>query len=76
MHTDSKKENNQTDDFLVAKTFENYLILVGLRSNEYTYDEETLFNNIEYFRRCQKAGLSPYKALLFLYDYINGDYNI
>jgi hypothetical protein len=56
--------------------FEKYLIMVGIRSAEYAYDDEILFNNIEYFKRCQKAGLSAYKALLFLHDYINGNCDI
>ena len=54
--------------------FEQYLINVGIRSIEYTHDEETLYKNIEYFKLCQKNGLSAYKALLFLQDYIEGDY--
>jgi hypothetical protein len=57
-------------------TFEKYLIMVGMRSYEFAYTDEALFENIEYFRRCQKSGLSAYKALLFLHDYINGDYEI
>jgi hypothetical protein len=55
-------------------TFEKYLIMVGIRSHEYTYTDEQLFENIEYFKKCYELNLSPYKALLFLYDAINGDY--
>ena len=78
MHEDSKKHITPTDanNVLVAGTFENYLIMVGIRSAEYTYEDKVLFENVEYFRRCQKAGLSAYKALLFLHDYIDGDYDI
>jgi hypothetical protein len=47
---------------------EQYLIMVGIRSLEFTYTDEELFNNVEYFKRCLKRGLSAYKALLFLYD--------
>lgn len=50
--------------------FEHYLIMVGVRSSEYTYTEKQLFENIEYFRKCQKDHLSPYKALLFLNDHL------
>ncbi len=60
------------EDFI----FEKYLIMVGMRSAEFSYEDSVIFDNVEYFRRCQKAGLSAYKALLFLHDYINGDYEI
>lgn len=58
------------------KTFASYLIMVGIRSSEYTYTNEQLFDNTKYFRKCYNANLSAYKALLFLHDYINGDYII
>ena len=49
-------------------TFEQYLINVGVRSNEYLYTREELSENVEYFRRCYSRDLSAYKALLFLAD--------
>ena len=49
-------------------TFEKYLIMVGIRSHEYTYTDEQLFENIEYFKKCYELNFSPYKALLFLND--------
>lgn len=58
------------------KTFSSYLIMVGIRSAEYTYTDEQLFRNTKYFRKCYNANLSAYKALLFLQDYIDGDYII
>lgn len=64
----------------VSKWFENefdrYLIMVGIRSHEYSYTDEELFNNIEYFKRCCIEGLSAYKSLLFLNDYMKGDCKI
>ena len=52
--------------------FENYLIIIiGMRSLEYNYSDEILFDNKEYFRDCYENRLSAYKALLFLYDYLN-----
>lgn len=48
--------------------FEFYLIMVGIRSLEFTHSDETLSNNIEYFRKCYKDNLSAYKALLMLSD--------
>lgn len=51
-------------------TFEDYLIMVGIRSADYTYTDEQIFGNTEYFRKCYKDNLSAYKALLFLHDYL------
>lgn len=48
------------------KKFESYLIMVGIRSLEFTHSDEVLFNSIDYFRDCMSKNLSPYKALLFL----------
>ncbi len=56
--------------------FSDYLIMIGIRSLEYTYTDEQLFENKKFFWRCYKKGLSPYKALLFLNDYINGECEI
>lgn len=42
----------------------------------YIYSNEEIDNNLDYFERCKKNGLSPYKSLLFFHDYLNGDYNI
>ena len=53
------------------ESFEKYLIYLGIRSNEYTYDLEELFNNLDYFKECFNRRLSCYKALLFLNDYLN-----
>lgn len=53
-------------EHLIHGNFENYLIKVGIRSIDYRYDDKTLFDNIDYFKDCQKRGLSAYKALLFL----------
>lgn len=46
--------------------FQKYLIMVGIRSHEFTYTDEQLFANISYFDQCFKDGLSAYKALLLL----------
>ena len=50
--------------------FDKYLIRVGIRSLEYDYSDDILFDNIEYFKGCYEDGLSAYKALLFLYDHL------
>lgn len=52
----------------MKNTFEMYLINVGMRSDEYSYEKDILFDNIEYFKKCYNDGLSAYKALLLLYD--------
>ena len=50
------------------ENFECYLIMVGIRSLEYGYSEEQLFKEIEHFKECYNQRISPYNALLFLYD--------
>ena len=54
--------------------FQSYLINVGIRSSEYGHADDVLFENVEYFHRCFNQGLSAYKSLLFLHDFLNGDY--
>jgi hypothetical protein len=55
------------------KSFEDYLIMIGIRSLEYTYTDEILFTNKDYFKKCYEQNLSAYKALLFLHDHLNED---
>lgn len=50
----------------MKRTFDHYLIMVGIRSLEYTYTDEEIFSNIEHFKMCYKRGISAYKALLLL----------
>lgn len=50
------------------RTFWNYLIMVGIRSLEFTLTDEQLMSNTKYFFKCYKDNLSAYKALLFLCD--------
>ena len=57
-------------------TFERYLIMVGIRSADYTYSEEELFNNIEHFKECYDRNIGAYKALLFLSDKLIDESNI
>jgi hypothetical protein len=54
--------------------FEDYLIKIGIRSKDFTYVDEALFGNKEYFRRCYLNRLSPYKALTFLSLFLAGDF--
>ena len=37
----------------------------------YEYTEEQVDDSLQYFRECQRVGLSPYKALLFFNDYLS-----
>jgi hypothetical protein len=47
--------------------FEKYLIIVGSRSRIYfTFSEEFILDNVEYFRDCFDDGISPYKALTLI----------
>ena len=64
-----KKEAGAKQYWNVA--FEGYLINVGIRSSEFTYEDDVLFQNVKYFKKCWKQQLPPYKALLFLSDQIN-----
>lgn len=62
-------------------TLEQYLIDVGIRAFEYQSEidnekRELIKNNVEYFKKCYEKGLSAYKANLFFYDYLNGEYDL
>jgi hypothetical protein len=37
----------------------------------YTYSNELIDNNLDYFEDCMNKGLSPYKGLLYFYDYLS-----
>lgn len=56
--------------------FYEYLIMVGIRSAEYTYTNEQLLNGVNYFRDCYNRDLSVYKALLFFNDNMKREGNI
>ena len=53
---------------MIYFSFEQYLIMIGIRSLEYTYSDKTLFNNIsiKHFLKCYEQGFSAHKALLLL----------
>jgi hypothetical protein len=51
-----------------------YLIDVGIRSSGYCYDDKVVQDNYDYFLKCFDHNLSPYKALLFLDEYLKGEY--
>jgi hypothetical protein len=48
------------------KNFESYLIMVGIRSLDFTFSDGELFSNIDHFKKCYEDDLIAYKALLFL----------
>jgi len=73
--------NVLTNNSLGKITLEEYLIDVGIRASDnghviYNEERELLKDNVEYFSKCHKTGLSACKALLFFGDYLKGDYNI
>lgn len=37
----------------------------------YTYSNEQIDSNLDYFKRCKDQCLSTYKSLLFFSDYLN-----
>ena len=44
-------------------TFEMYLIMVGIRSMDFTFEDNFLYENIEYFKDCYNKEISAYYAL-------------
>jgi hypothetical protein len=64
------------------KNFDDYMLDVKSQLDEnateyakdnyvlYTYSNELIDNNLDYFEKCMNRELSPYKALLFFYDYL------
>lgn len=39
----------------------------------YTYSNNLVNNNLDYFEDCMNKRLSSYKALLFFYDYLHNE---
>lgn len=66
----SEKKDKLYRDIYKKGGFGKYLINVGIRSSEFNYSEEEIFHNIKYFQDCFEDNLSEYKALLFLYDFL------
>lgn len=48
------------------KTFEQYLIMVGIISVEFDMDDNIILNNLTHFLECYDDGISAYKALTIL----------
>ena len=56
------------------RDFQSYLIMVGIRSVDYTYTDDELFDNIKLFKGCYDNNISAYKALeIFLKPYMDGE---
>ncbi len=47
----------------IWESFEFYLIVLGLRSTDYSYPPEMIFEHINYFKRCWEDHISCYYAL-------------
>ena len=47
-------------------SIERYMLKVGIRSADYGYSEEVLFEHLDYFKKCYADNLSEYKALEWL----------
>lgn len=52
------------------KSFEEYLIMVGIRSIDFTYSDKDIFDNILYFRECYHNNMSAYNALNNFYYHL------
>ncbi len=55
------------------KDFNHYLINIGIRSVEFSYDADTLYYNMDYFTKCFENEYSAWKALLYLGDYLRSE---
>ena len=63
----------------MQKYLEKVIERLHLKSDidiKFLYTEDQINDNIDYIDWCERNGLSPYKCLTFLDDYIRGDYNV
>lgn len=51
-------------------TFETYLLMVGILSSKYSYCEDDLLYNIDFFKKCFDDKISPNESLLSLSNYL------
>ena len=66
-------KNGQENNIMTKNrfdTFENYLIMVGIRSLEYNFTDDELFEGTELFKKCYENHIGAYYALLYLNDYL------
>ena len=66
------EEIRSTEEYYVRAVKDNLTCNNDVFCGYYTFDysDEQVYNNDEYFVDCMKRGLSPYKALLSFYDYL------
>ena len=66
------EEIRSTEEYYIQAVKDNLTCNNDVFCGYYTFDysDEQIDNNAEYFIECKERGLSPYKALLFFYDYL------
>lgn len=57
--------------FPVQRGLGRYLIAVGEALNEFSYDSDVVYDNVGYFWDMYNSGVSPYRSLELLNDYLN-----
>lgn len=71
--------NNQFNDYI--EDVKKQLIINATEEYKsqyitYSFTNEQIDDNLEYFKKCMESKLSPYKALLNFHDYLNGEFKI
>ena len=66
------EEIRSTEEYYIQAVKGNLACNNDVFCGYYTFDysDDQVDNNAEYFVDCMQRGLSPYKALLFFYDYL------
>ena len=66
------EEIRSTEEYYIQAVKDNLTCNNDVFCGYYTFDylDDQVDNNAKYFVDCMKRGLSPYKALLFFYDYL------
>ena len=63
-------------DILSDLHFDNYFYNKYSKDDVIKFYSQIIDFNKDYFMKCMKIKLSPYKALLFFSDYLIGEYEI
>lgn len=68
-----KTFNDYIDD-VYAQLCENASSEYSSEHITYNYSTKLINEHLEYFQKCYEMDLSAYKALLFFYDHLHGNY--
>lgn len=79
---------NDVKNVLIDELFNNYIedvkkqLIVNATEDykrqyiTYSFTNQQVDDNLDYFKKCMESKLSPYKALLNFRDYLNGEFKI